>query len=179
MSPTRILTSLVVAASIVAACSATGGSTSAPSTPAGGAPASAAAGATTVLATTSPTFGTILTGANGLTLYTDSGDSAGTSTCTGGCATAWPPLTVPAGQQPTAGSGVTGSLTTLTRADGTTQVAYDGLPLYYWQGDSKPGDATGDGVNGFSVAKASGAGGGGAPSSSAAAPSSSGGRYGY
>ena len=46
---------------------------------------------------------------------------------------------------------MTGALTTLTRADGTTQVAYDGLPLYDWQGDAKPGDVTGDGVNGFSV----------------------------
>ena len=112
-----------------------------------------------------------------MTLYTYSGDSAGTSACTGGCASAWPPLTVPTGQQPTAGSGVTGTLTTLARADGTTQVADDGLPLYYWQGDTKPGDVTGDGVNGFSVAKA--AGGGAAPAPASSAPSSSGGRYGY
>jgi predicted lipoprotein with Yx(FWY)xxD motif len=44
----------------------------------------------------------------------------------------------------------------LTRADGATQVTYDGLPLYYWQGDAKPGDTMGDGVNGFSVAKVGG-----------------------
>jgi predicted lipoprotein with Yx(FWY)xxD motif len=58
--------------------------------------------------------------------------------------------------QPTAGAGVTGKLGTLTRADGTMQVTSDGLPLYYWQGDAKPGDTTGDGVNGFSVAKVGG-----------------------
>ncbi len=174
MTPNRVLSGLVVVAAIVAACSAAGGSPPATVAPASVAP-SAATGAT-VVATSSSNFGMILTGANGMTLYTYSGDSAGTSTCTGGCATAWPPLTVPAGQQPSAGSGVTGTLSTLARADGTTQVAYDGMPLYYWQGDTKAGDVTGDGVNGFAVAKA--AGGGGAPPASAA-PSSSGGRYGY
>ena len=46
------------------------------------------------------------------------------------------------------GFGVTGQLGTLTRADGTTQVTYAGKPLYYWQGDTKPGDATGNGVTG-------------------------------
>ena len=44
----------------------------------------------------------------------------------------------------------------MTRADGATQVTYGGLPLYYWQGDAKAGDVTGDGVNGFSVAKVAG-----------------------
>ena len=75
-----------------------------------------------------------------------------TSTCTGRCLTAWPPLTVTAGQQPTAGPGVTGHLGSFTRTDGTTQVTYNGWPLYSWPGDAKPGDATGQGVGGFSVA---------------------------
>lgn len=180
MSPQRTLAGLVIAATIFAACSATGGSPATTAAPTGQAQGSAGTGATTVATASSSTFGAILTGANGMTLYTFSGDAPGKSTCTGGCATAWPPLTVPAGQRPSAGTGVTGSLTTLARADGTTQVAYDGLPLYYWQGDAKPGDVTGDGVNGFSVAKASG--GRAAPSSggpSSGAPSGSGGRYGY
>ncbi len=174
MNPRPTLLTLI-AATIFAACSAAGGSPIASQAPGGQPSPATGTGAATVESATSSGFGTILTGANGLTLYTYSGDSAGTSTCTGGCATDWPPLTVPAGRQPTAGAGVTGALTTLARADGTTQVAYDGRPLYGWQGNSKPGDVTGDGVNGFSVAKASGAA-GPAPS----APSSgSGGRYGY
>jgi predicted lipoprotein with Yx(FWY)xxD motif len=82
--------------------------------------------------------------------------TATASTCTGSCASAWPPLTVPAGGQAAAGAGVTGTLATLLRADGTTQVNYDGLPLYYWQGDTKPGDTTGQGKNGFGVATVSG-----------------------
>ena len=96
--------------------------------------------------------GPILTGANGLTLYTHTGDSATASTCTGGCATAWPPLAVTGGAQPTAASGVTGTLGTLTRDDGSIQVTYNSKPLYFWMKDTKPGDATGDGVNGFSIA---------------------------
>ena len=51
-----------------------------------------------------------------------------------------------------AGTGVTGPLGTLTRPDGTTQVTYRGMPLYYWQGDTKSGDVTGNGVEGFAVA---------------------------
>lgn len=168
----------IAAALAVAACSASGAYPAASSAP--GAAATASAGAATLTAVGSPTFGTILTGPDGKTLYTYSGDSAGTSACTGGCASTWPPLTVSAGQQPTAGTGVTGSLSTVARADGTTQVAYDGLPLYYWQGDARPGDVTGDGVEGFSVAKAAGSASAPAPSApSSSAPSGSGGRYGY
>ena len=96
----------------------------------------------------------ILAGPNGLTLYTHAGDSATASTCSGGCASAWPPLLVPdANTTAQAGPGVTGTFATLTRDDGTFQVTYNGLPLYGWQGDAKPGDITGDGVNGFSVAR--------------------------
>ena len=85
------------------------------------------------------------------------------TTCSGGCLTAWPPLTVATGQQPTAGPGVTGVLATFARPDGSMWVTYNGLPLYYWQGDAKAGDVTGQGINGFSVAQVSG----GAPASSA------------
>ena len=116
-------------------------------------PASAAVGGAEVsMATTGA--GPALTGKDGMTLYVHAGDTATSSTCTGGCVTAWPPLTVPAGSQATAGAGVTGTLATFTRADdGTTQVTYNGQPLYYWQGDKKAGDATGDGVGGFNLAK--------------------------
>ena len=72
---------------------------------------------------------------NGMTLYTHAGDSATSSTCTGQCATAWPPLATTG--QPSAGAGVTGQLGTLTRSDGTTEVTYGGLPLYYWQGERR------------------------------------------
>jgi predicted lipoprotein with Yx(FWY)xxD motif len=156
---TRAVSSLVLVGLLAAACSTaatTAPATTTPATaaPAASGPASTAAGATGVvvsMATTS--LGAALTGPNGLTLYTHAGDSATSSTCTGACATNWPPLTVPAGGTPTAGSGVTGTLATLTRDDGSIQVTYNGLPLYGWQGDKAAGDTTGNGVNGFSVAK--------------------------
>jgi predicted lipoprotein with Yx(FWY)xxD motif len=98
-------------------------------------------------------MGKVLVGPTGLTLYIKSGDSKNSSTCTGGCLQAWPPLTVPAGATATAGTGVTGTLGTFVRPDtGKTQVTYKGLPLYYYVGDSKPGDTTGDGVGGFKLA---------------------------
>jgi predicted lipoprotein with Yx(FWY)xxD motif len=97
--------------------------------------------------------GAVLAGPSGLTLYTHAGDSATASTCTGACASAWPPLTIKGGASATGGAGVTGAFGTLTRADGTIQVTYKGHPLYYWQGDSKPGDTTGNGVASFSVAR--------------------------
>ena len=113
---------------------------------------SPAAGPVTVgMATTS--LGPVLVGLTALTLYTHAGDTATTSSCTGSCATAWPPLTVAAGAAATGGTGVSGTFGTLIRAHGTTQVTYNGLPLYGWQGDSKPGDVTGQSLEGFSVAK--------------------------
>jgi predicted lipoprotein with Yx(FWY)xxD motif len=97
-------------------------------------------------------FGTILTAANGMALYTKAGDNAANSTCTGSCLTAWPPLTVPPGQQAVGGPGVDGTFSTLTLPDGTIQATYNGLPLYYCQGDTNPGDVTCNGIDGFSVA---------------------------
>jgi predicted lipoprotein with Yx(FWY)xxD motif len=65
------------------------------------------------------------------------------SKCTGACAQIWPPVPGPA----TAGSGVTGTLSTLTRSGGTTQASYDGHPLYTYTADTSPGQANGNGLN--------------------------------
>jgi predicted lipoprotein with Yx(FWY)xxD motif len=156
---------VLVASLLVGGCSSSSSSTgTAVASPA--APGSAATGAgTAAIGTVTTSLGTVLTGPSGLTLYTHAGDGPTSSTCTGGCAAAWPPLTVSAGEMPTVGAGVTGTFGTFTRPDGTTQVTYDGLPLYYWTKDTKPGDITGQGVGGFVVALATG----GAP-----APSGSG-----
>ena len=164
MNILRTVTPLVLILGIAAGCTTAGAAPTATPAPASQAPAGAsqtpapaASAATVTIGTaTAPGLGAYLTGPSGLTLYTKTGDSATSSTCTGGCATAWPPLTVPAGGQAVAGTGVTGKLGTLVRADGTTQVTYAGLPLYGWQGDSKPGDVTGENVNGFLVATVGG-----------------------
>jgi len=169
MSRNRVLVILAAACMIVAACTSSAGA--APTSVAGG---SAAPGGVVVGTSSTPNFGIVLSGPNGMTLYTHAGDSATASTCDGSCATAWPPLA--ATSQPVAGSGVTGSLGTLKRSDGSIQVTYAGMPLYYWQGDTKAGDVTGNGVEGFSVATV--AGGGSAPNPAAPAPSSPT-KYGY
>lgn len=83
----------------------------------------------------------------GMTLYTFDKDSAGKSNCNDKCATAWPPLAV------AADGAAAGEWTIVMRDDGTKQWAYDGKPLYLWMKDKKPGDSTGDGVDGFHIAK--------------------------
>ena len=93
------------------------------------------------------TLGTLMVATqNNMTLYTFEKDvkGSGVSVCTGGCLTAWPALTVAAGDTPTGGAGVTGTLGTITRSDnGAIQVTYDGLPLYFFQDDAAPGDTNG------------------------------------
>ena len=163
MSVLRPIAAIVLVAGLAAACTSSGTTTAPATAPASVAPASvapagsaAAAGgdmAIVVTSGTSPTLGTYLVGPKGLALYTKTGDTSTSSTCTGACAVAWPP--VARGDRRSAargGSGVTGAFGTLTRADGTVQVTYMGLPLYYWKGDSAPTDTTGEGVNGFLVA---------------------------
>lgn len=87
--------------------------------------------------------GSILVNPAGLTVYKFSADSATMSACNGACATAWPPITVPAGSTPKGGSGVGGTFATITRSDGSLQVTYDGSPLYTFAGDSAAGDTNG------------------------------------
>jgi predicted lipoprotein with Yx(FWY)xxD motif len=86
---------------------------------------------------------TVLADANGRTLYWFAPDTAARSACYGSCAAYWPPVKGPA----TAGPGVTGKLSVLTRSDGSAQAAYDGHPLYTYVGDSAPGQANGNGLN--------------------------------
>jgi predicted lipoprotein with Yx(FWY)xxD motif len=174
MSVTRMLSLFAIAAIVVAACSTSAASPAASPAPVGG--GAAAGGGVTVGSASSADFGTVLTGPNGMTLYTHAGDSATSSTCTGACAAAWPPLATTG--QPKASSGVTGQLGTLARADGSIQVTYGGLPLYYWEGDTKAGDVTGNGIEGFSVATVGGV--VAQPKSSpAASPTEKTGKYGY
>ena len=86
---------------------------------------------------------TVLTNAKGLTLYWFAPDTATRSACYGVCAGYWPPVTV----TPPAGPGVTGTLATIKRSDGTTQVTYNGHPLYTYAGDTAPGQAFGNNLN--------------------------------
>lgn len=97
--------------------------------------------------TTDSEFGEILVDAEGMTLYMFEPDEGqGESTCTDECAEAWPPLSVE--DEPTVGSALDESLLSTTeRDDGTTQVVYNGHPLYYFAQDEAPGDTNGQGAN--------------------------------
>ena len=80
-----------------------------------------------------------------MTLYLFTNDSEGTSNCEGGCAASWPPLLTDG--EPEAGDGVDATLLgTTERTDGTTQVTYNGLPLYFFASDQSAGDTSGQGV---------------------------------
>ena len=115
--------------------------------PASQAPASQAAGEVTVNAEAVGDAGTIIVdGATGMTLYyfTQDEKDSGKSNCNEGCIDIWPALTVEAGATPTGGDGVDASkLGTIVRDDGDTQVTYDGLPIYFYAQDEKPGDLKG------------------------------------
>ena len=163
---------------LVSACSSSGASTApsaaAAASTAPSAAASSAGGETYTVAVANGTVGAYLTGEDGKTLYIFTPDSANTSTCTDTCAQTWPPFTVAADDTLAAGTGVTGKLTTFARPDGTMQVAYNGVPLYYFAADAKAGDTTGQGKFGkWFVASPTG----NTPAASAA-PSSSAGGYG-
>jgi predicted lipoprotein with Yx(FWY)xxD motif len=89
-------------------------------------------------------LGDVVVGPSGMTLYLFVPDAQGESTCYDQCATNWPPLT----ETVSAGAGVDASLLgSAERTDGSTQITYNGWPLYYWANDSAVGDTTGQGVN--------------------------------
>jgi predicted lipoprotein with Yx(FWY)xxD motif len=139
---------LAALALTISACASSSSSTATSSTPAAAGSSSAAAsspaasGGTTLAA---KTIGSqqVVTNSAGMTVYWFAPDTSTTSKCTGSCATFWPPVKGPV----TAGSGVTGTLGTITRSDGTKQATYDGHPLYTYVGDKSPGQATGNGKN--------------------------------
>ncbi len=121
----KTLAATLATAALLAACGTTAPTTAKPSTP------------------TQAVDGTLI-GPDGRTLYIFAKDVAGSgkSSCVDACAANWPPLGVTATAVPL------GDYTIITRADGSRQWAFKGLPLYYYAKDAKPGDRLGDGVGG-------------------------------
>ena len=151
-----LLISLTILALIVSACASatpvpptaapapvipvTGLSTNTPAAAMPGGPATVNVGQTAAL-------GSFLVDSKGMTLYLFTKDSPNTSTCYGTCASYWPPLLT--NGAPLAGSGVNAALLgSTTRTDGTSQVTYNGWPLYYYVSDKAEGDTTGQNVQG-------------------------------
>ena len=107
---------------------------------------SAATAATVKLADSK--LGKILVDSKGDTLYLFQADTGTASTCYSACAAVWPPLTT--SSEPIAGPGVAAAKLGMTkRSDGTSEVTFNGHPLYTFAGDSSRGQTTGEGNKGF------------------------------
>jgi predicted lipoprotein with Yx(FWY)xxD motif len=140
---------LTLAACAKSTVSGSGGGTSNPTS---------GSGAVTVSTASVAGVGTVLVDSKGFTLYYLKSEPTGTITCTGSCATNWPPLLLPAGtMSASAGTGVSdGDLATIARPDGGTQVTYKGMALYLFAGDQSAGQANGQGTEDFFAVTTSG-----------------------
>jgi predicted lipoprotein with Yx(FWY)xxD motif len=145
---TTIAVSAAAAALAVAGC---GSSSSSSSGPYAGAPAPSPASAATApaqVATMKTSLGTVLVDKSGRTLYLWDGDHGSSSSCNGGCAGEWPPVTTK-GKPTATGSTKASLIGTTKRSDGSVEVTYAGHPLYTFAGDSGSGQTNGEGNNGF------------------------------
>jgi predicted lipoprotein with Yx(FWY)xxD motif len=134
------------AALIATACTSASHTTSPASSSSATGPASSAS-SVTVKTQTGP-LGSYLADGSGRALYLFASDTRSTSSCSGACAAAWPPLTAKGSVSAIDGAS-TGDIATISRPDGTKQVTYAGHPLYYFAGDSGAGQTNGQGVDGF------------------------------
>jgi predicted lipoprotein with Yx(FWY)xxD motif len=162
-----------------AASTAAAGAAPASAAPASAAPAAAGSGAAAApagpatVSTKTGALGSYLTDASGKSLYLYTPDTTSTSTCYGQCVAFWPALLT--NGAPAAGTGAIATmLGTSPRTDGTTQVTYNGHPLYYFKGDKAAGDTSGQGKEGtwFLLSPAGMQIGSASSSAPAAAPSS-------
>jgi predicted lipoprotein with Yx(FWY)xxD motif len=130
------------AAGVLAGCASGSSSASAASNGAGGTQPGGAG--ITISSRQVSGVGTVLTDQSGKTLYTPEQEANGTIKCTGSCLSFWFPLTASNGGTPHAGGTLTGKLGSIQRPDGTSQVTYNGVPLYTFKLDSGPGQAHGN-----------------------------------
>lgn len=96
--------------------------------------------------TANSSLGEILVDNGGYTLYTFTPDTEGVSTCYGTCEENWPPLLVM--DAISIPNGLPGEMGAAARIDNSTQVTYNGKPLYTYAGDDAPGDTNGQGLSG-------------------------------
>ena len=146
--PAPVVAALIGMGLLIAGCgagnSASTGGSHATSTPAG---SGGSAGPVTIT-TVEGRDGTYLTDGSGRALYMWLGDGARKSSCSGDCALSWPPLVTGATPKVT-GEASQAAVGTLTRADGSKQVTYEGHPLYHFVVDSRPGTTKGQGSDSF------------------------------
>jgi len=135
------LLAIALVAAVVAGCGGGNNTATASSSQSG-------SGSHTIAVSDNSSLGKVLVDSKGRTVYLFQKDTGSMSTCSGACATDWPPVTTTG--KPTAGSGLTASMVgTTTRSDGSKQVTYNGHPLYNYVGDQKAGDTNGQGISAF------------------------------
>ena len=132
----------VAAGLLAAACGTAAGSTTGSAPASGGTSGGSATG--TVIESHAGSGGAFLTDGSGRAVYLWAADGMNKSTCSGACASAWPPV-MAKGQLTASGGAKAADLGTITRSDGGKQVTYDGHALYYFAGDSGPGQTSGQG----------------------------------
>ena len=134
----RILALAAVGAAVAAGCGSSSSSAEDDPAAATGAIASASSVKGPKLKIVSSDYGGILANGRGRALYLFTADHGKASSCSGDCATAWPPYVVKS--KPSAGAGVKGRLIgTTRRGDGRLQATYAGHPVYFYEGDRQPG----------------------------------------
>jgi len=147
-------------AALLSGCGGTSGTATSPTTAAaptsaagsastsGPASSSAPAAAAADLKVADSKAGQIVVDGKGMSVYYYTKDvkDSGTSTCTGGCLDAWPPVLATA-DTPTV-DGVTGTVGTIATPDGKKQLTINGMPVYLYAKDLAAGDITGQGVGG-------------------------------
>ncbi|HSR24752.1 MAG TPA: hypothetical protein VLW53_14450 [Candidatus Eisenbacteria bacterium] len=142
-----VAAALALVGLVAAGCGGGSSSTSSTATTPAASASTSAGGAALTVQTRSGSLGTYLTDGNGRTLYLLTADQGSTSTCSGGCASVWPPLLASGTVKAGAGAS-SGQLTSATGPNGK-QVTYAGHPLYYYTGDSKAGDVNGQGISSY------------------------------
>jgi predicted lipoprotein with Yx(FWY)xxD motif len=149
------VTLLLVLSLLLAACGSSGsnsyGSSSGAGSTGGSTPTTAPTTSAPVIKTATATVKgasqTILTNAQGMTLYYFTPDTTTSSACTGGCATMWPPMQFQGSGTPIGATSLPGKLSAVSDGNGT-QVEYNGHPLYTFSGDTAPGQTHGEGILG-------------------------------
>jgi predicted lipoprotein with Yx(FWY)xxD motif len=97
-------------------------------------------------------LGNVLVTAKGFALYQWHQEKKNQIKCAGACAKAWPPLLVPTGTTVAKHiSGAMGMFGVIMRPDGTHQLTYQHKALYSFNGDTKPGEALCQAVEGWYV----------------------------
>lgn len=113
-----------------------------------GSNATVARGGGVSIQTATGTAGSYLTGQSGRALYLWLGDRHDVPSCSGACASAWPPV-IARGKPAAAGAAQATELGTVRRSNGSSQLTYKGHPLYYFSGDLGAGTTNGQGSDGF------------------------------